>query len=110
MREPSLQAKLIGIDKPITAYELFKYLDEWQLYHQIWVGEDAKRIADIFKLSYPWYPFKIGPHKFTGEFEGEQISHFITLADNLVVWAVFGTSFVDDEPDYESDDFVARIR
>jgi hypothetical protein len=97
-------------EKPITVRNLIDYLEEYNLPYESLDGVDAKCLAEDLGVEYPWQSIVVDTHHYVGEFDGSRISHFITVADNLVVWAIYGTIFEDEEPTYAFSDKAVRIK
>ena len=98
------------IEKPVKVKDLFAYLNEWNLGNEVIDGVDAYELSQDLGVKYPWNPFTVSPTKYTGDFNGFQISHFVSVADGLVVWAVYGSCFDGETPDYDMDDWCVRIK
>lgn len=104
-----------GIEKEITVKNLFDYLEAQNLPYETVVNIDAMYLAQELGLFYPYQPQIMGPVKYTGNFEGDDITCFITIGGDLAVWAVYGT--IDDGfcandviPSYDLADKCVRVK
>lgn len=106
---------LHGIEPEISVKSLFDFFEAHDLRYEVVKNADAAALAKDLGVDYPWEPLVMGAPKYRGKCDGEQITVFLTIADNLAVWAVYGTS--DDsalmhevDPSFEMSDKAVRLK
>ena len=79
--------KVLVSEETLTVRQLLDYLDEYNLGYEIVANGWAQDLAIELGLNYPWS----GVDGYTGSYEGDDITCFIVIGDELCVWAIFGT-------------------
>ena len=98
------------LEKTITVKDLFDYLEEHNLPYDVLNNIDAKYLAEDIGEEYKF------SHGFHGEFNGDDITCFITVGgSDGMVFKVYGTIddgvYINDcQPSYDLNDRCVRVK